>query len=440
MTKKPLAQDSKILLTSVVDFAGVTRGKSIPSSRSRLVSRNGVGASVSWALFSVVNDIAWIPSIGVVGDDRLVPDLSNVYNVDDSMIWAPADVWNQDGQRAFWCTRNFLREQVNSMSAEGIEVRVGSEIEFTLLPNYQEPNLRATPRPNWSSYGISGLLDYQEFVHDVCVDFERLGLGLEQFHAEFGDHQFELSMAHTDPIRAMDKIVLAKILLGRIARRYNCRLSFSPRPFADGASNGAHMHMSFYENGSPLLSGPPGPHGIGERGGSIIGGIVRYLPEFISMLAPSVLSPARLQESWSGSYACWGTENREAAVRFCEGDGNSSNIEVKCIDPSANPYISCGAILIMAKEGIAQNMQLPQEVEVDPSSLSNIDREKCQVVRVGTDQMAMLNELENSELARRALCPGFLDCLLAVRKYEYQAFSKCSLDETIAALRFAWSI
>jgi glutamine synthetase len=122
---------------------------------------------------------------------------------------------------------------------------------------------------------------------------------------------------------------------------------FLPRPFANEAGNGAHLHYSFTREGQPLLAGGTGIYGITAEGGSLIAGIVRYLPELVALLAPSVLSAERLQPGhWSGAYACWGLENREAAVRYCaanRGNPYGAHLEVKCIDPAANPYIACGS-------------------------------------------------------------------------------------------------
>lgn len=437
MGQETKSGDSQLLVVSVVDCAGVTRGKCVPNSRIRSAAQCGLGASTSWALFTVVNDLAWIPSVNVVGDDRIFPDLSSSVKLDRGLVWAPAEIWQQNGERAFWCTRTFLKQQVETLAAAGISAKVGCEIEFTLIPN-QSP----LPQTRWHSYGISSLLDQEDFVRNVCEEFHRINLGLEQFHAEFGYLQYEISMTASDPISAIDKLTLAKFLLGRIARRHNCVISFSPRPFANDASNGAHTHVSFYRNGTPLLSGHEGQYGISREGAAIIGGITHFLPELIGLLTPSILSVARLNGSWSGSYSCWGIENREAAVRFCPNSaegGDNANIEVKCIDASANPYVTCATILIMAIEGIERMLSLPKEISVHPDSLSEKDRKKWGVERLATDHIEMLDKLENSELARRTIQPQLLDSLIAVRRYENKVLKERPLEEVVETLRFAWS-
>ena len=45
-----------------------------------------------------------------------------------------------------------------------------------------------------------------------------------------------------------------------------------------------------------------------------------HLPALLAVGAPTVASYLRLIPShWAGAFACWGLENREAAVRFVTG-------------------------------------------------------------------------------------------------------------------------
>ena len=99
------------------------------------------------------------------------------------------------------------------------------------------------------------------------------------------------------------------------------------------------------------------------------------------MLCGSIVSGLRLQPgNWAGAYVCWGTENREAALRFVVGGpGNpyGGNVEVKVVDPSANPYFATATILGLALDGITENAVLPAETKVDPAALSDTERSRA---------------------------------------------------------------
>jgi glutamine synthetase len=164
----------------------------------------------------------------------------------------------------------------------------------------------------------------------------------------------------------------------------------------------------------------------------------------VGLLAPSILSPARLQPGrWAGAFACWGRENREAALRYCAanpGNPGGAHLEIKCVDPSANPYIAAATILAMARAGLEAGLALPPEVEADPAALSAEEREARQILPLGGDPQAILKRLEESHLARRWLDPQMLAALLAVRRHELERYGGQPLEDVTSALRFAWSV
>lgn len=428
----------KLLLTSIVDSAGVIRGKQVPVARLKSVHLAGLGASSTWGVFCIDNEVAWTPDFTAIGDERLRADLSALVELEGGLAWAPADVFGQDGEPTAWCSRAFLRQQQGRLEALGLDMLAGGELEFSLIP------AEGPLRDDWQSYGVGPELDVQGFLFDVEAAFGNAGLGLEQLHAEYGAHQYELSLSPALPLQAADKLALAKILLGRAARRHGLLVSFSPVPFANGVGNGAHLHFSFTRDGQPLFSGHEGPHGISREGGAIIAGVVSGLPELVGLLAPSLLSPMRLQPGhWSGAYACWGMENREAAVRFCaatSGNPHGANMEVKCIDGSANPYIAAGAVLTMALDGLARDMSLPDEVGNDPVKMSHEERAALGIRQLPPTQGEMLEALENSSLARGALGDMLLDALVAVRRHEMRTYGNTSLEDVTRKFRFAWSV
>jgi glutamine synthetase len=440
ITEALRAAGVRLVVGAIIDSAGVPRGKQVPVGRAGTLHRSGVGASSTWAVFCADNAIASTPRIGAVGDLRLRADLAAAVNVGGGLAWAPAEVFSQDGVASPVCWRGFLRRQQAAAEALGLEVLAAGEMEFSLLP--ARPDGAGGER--WSAYGLGPALDHEAFMLDLEAEFDRAQLGLEQLHAEYGHRQFEFSLTPAAPLQAVDKLALARFLLGRTARRHGLVVSLSPKPFVDGVGNGAHLHMSFRRDGEPLLSGGSGPHGITAEGGSLIGGIVAQLPELTGLLAPSALSSLRLQPGqWSGAYACWGLENREAAVRLCAanvGNPYGANIEVKCVDPAANPYVACGAILAAALDGLRAGTPLPPEVTVAPASLTEEEARRLGVVLLPGTHAAALDALEQSAAARRHLGDELLEALVAVRRHEQARYGGADVQTIVDSLRFAWSV
>ena len=178
--------------------------------------------------------------------------------------------------------------------------------------------------------------------------------------------------------------MLIRLVVSRAARRHGLRISLSPAPFAGNVGSGAHQHFSLSMPEGPLFSDGTGAHGMSPAGESAVAGVLRGLPEAQGILCGSIVSGLRMHPgNWSGAYVCWGTENREAAVRFVKGGPGSprgGNVEVKVVDPSANPYLASAAILGLALDGINREAALPPETTVDPALLSDADRERAGTV------------------------------------------------------------
>ncbi|WP_255620793.1 glutamine synthetase family protein [Pseudonocardia sp. DSM 110487] len=426
--------DVRLLSGSVVDPAGVIRAKHVPAQRAGAFHVSGMGASPSWNVFCVDNAIAFTPRFGVVGDLRLRADLTALRVLGEGLAWAPAEMFDQSGAPAPVCTRGLLRGTVAGLAERGLDARLGCELEMVLTPR---------SGPGWNAYGLGALLDIEPFVLDLLAAADRAGLPIEQLHAEYGDSQLEFSISPTDPLTAADHVVLARLLACRVARRHDVAVSFSPLPFAGGSGNGAHQHLSLSLGGAPLLSGGTGPYGLTDDGSAALGGIVAGLPELTAVFAGSVLSQHRLQPGhWSGAFACWGWENREAAVRLLAatpGNPHGASVELKCIDPSANPYLAAAAFLGLALEGLAESEPLPPEVTVAPAELTAEEAARTGTVRLPADQASALEALESSDRARRLLGEEILEALMAVRRYELETYGGKDVEAVAEKLRYSWS-
>jgi glutamine synthetase len=423
----------ELVAGTVTDLAGVTRAKYVPLRRLVSFQRAGMGVSPSWSVFCVDSGIAFTPSIGVVGDLRIRIDPADLRQVDDGVAWAPGDLHDQYGSPAPLCVRSLLARTEQAVTDHGLTARVGAELECTMLA----PDGNHASAEPWSPYGIRTSLDRSAFLVDLAVAAERAGLSIEQLHTEYGHDQLEMSLPPTTPVAAADAVILARIVIGRVAARHGLKISFSPVPFVGEAGNGAHLHLSFADDSGPLFCGGDGPHGIRPSGQSAIAGVLDGLPDLLGVYSGSVLSASRLRPgNWAGAAQCWGLENREAAVRFIAatpGNPHGANAELKIIDPSANPYLAVTALLGSALRGIDNNLRLPAEVADNPSQTT------APPPPLPTDQRTAIEALEASTTAAELLTPEVIEGIVAVRRHELTTYGDRPPAETIQALRLAWS-
>ncbi|MBV8181053.1 MAG: glutamine synthetase [Mycobacterium sp.] len=435
------AEGVDAVIGTVVNPAGLTLAKTVPIRRTNAFADPGLGASRSWHGFAIdQTGIASSEHIGVVGDHRVRIDLSALRIVGDGLAWAPGSFFEQDGSPVPTCSRGTLGRIEAALAEAGVEALVGHEIEFLLV----NPDGRRLPSTLWAQYGLAGVLEYEAFVRDVTAAAAVSGIVIEQLHPEYGANQFEISLTPQSPVAAADQLVLTRLIIGRIARRYGLRVSLSPAPFVGEVGCGAHQHFSLTGSAGPLFSDGAGTRGMTSKGENAMAGLLRGLLEAQGILCGSIVSGLRLHAgNWAGAYACWGTENREAALRFIAGGpGNpyGGNVEVKVVDPSANPYFATAAILGLALDGIKEKASLPPEIKVDPAVLSDSDRSRAGIVALSESQAKAIVALDNSRRLRAILGDPAVDVMVAVRSLEHEKYAHLNREQLADKFRMAWSV
>jgi glutamine synthetase len=429
------------LIGTVVNPAGLMHAKTVPLRRMGAFADPGLGASPVWHVFAIdQTGIVFGDALGVVGDQRIRIDLSGLRILGDGLAWAPGAFFNQDGSPDPYCSRGALRRVQDRLTDAGIDTVVGHEMEFVLVG----PDGSALPSHLWAQYGLAGVLEFEGFVRDVTDAASGSGVAIEQFHPEYGLNQFEISLSPQSPVAAADQLVLMRIIIGRVARRYGLRVSLSPVPFAGSVGSGSHQHFSMTRGKTPLFSDGDGVRGMTSEGESAVAGLLAGLPQAHGVLCGSVVSGLRMQPGhWSGAYVCWGTENREAAVRYLIGgpsNPHGANVEVKVIDPSANPYLATAAILGLALDGIDRKLALPPETTVDPATLTDDERKQAGMVLLPSSQVEALDALDQSSLLRGILGDVTVDAVVAVRRYEHENYGDLPPEELADKFRLTWSV
>jgi len=429
------------VIGTVVNPAGLTLAKMVEGESAAAFADPGLGASPTWHGFAIDQvGIAFTDAISVVGDQRVRVDLGGLRTLDEGLDWAPGSFFDQNGEPVPECSRGTLRRVELRLERAGLQARVGHEIEFLLV----DPAGDRLPGKLWAQYGIAGLLEHEAFARTVLASLDRAEVGVEQFHPEYGVNQFEMSLTPQSPVAAADQLVAARVMIGRAARAHGMRVSFSPVPFAGSVGCGAHQHFSLWREDQPLFAGGTGVHGMTNAGQAAVGGILAGLTEAQLVFCGSVVSGLRMQPgNWAGAHTCWGTENREAAVRFvAAGRANpgAANVEVKVVDPSANPYLATAAILGLALDGIESRAPLPPEVTVDPRELSADARDRAGVGVLSDCQADAIAALDGSARMREILGNPVVDATVAVRRYENEHYGRLDPVALTDTFRMAWSL
>ena len=437
------ARGVRAVALSQVDNSGVTRTKTVPVSLLERAVRFGIGMSPVFEVFMVNDSITSSDEVGgPVGDLRLMPDpfALKVLAAQPGWAWAPVDKHTQEGEVYPGCQRTFAKRMARRLADAGIEMRLSFELEW-----FQADADFDAERPvhRGPAYGLPVLATISDFVRDLIAALEEEGVGAEQFHPEYAMGQLELSVPPSDPVGAADTTVLVRQTIRAMAARHGMRASFSPVVIAGHVGNGGHVHFSLWRDGKNLFAGGDGPHGMTEVGRSFVAGVLAELPALVAIGSPSVPSYLRLiPQHWAGAFACWGRENREAAVRFVTGMVGSretaSNTEVKCFDSSANPYLLAGGLIAAGMAGVERNLELPQEVTSDPGGMSEQELAERGIQRLPQSVEEAVSHLEKSDVLRDAMGAMLFGPFVAVRRAEAEAFAGQEPDEVVAAHRWRY--
>jgi glutamine synthetase len=428
--------------TSFVDNSGISRVKAVPVPRLPALAAWGAGFSPAFDWFRF-DDLVVAPATGEgpVGDLRILPDLDRltVLAAQPGWAWAPGDRVRLDGTPHDQCSRLLLRRVEAELADRGLDVRAAFEIEWVVSVGDGDDLVPASRAP---AYGLDRLVDGSDYCRDVLTALADQGVEVLQLHPEYAAGQMEVSVAAETPVAAADTAVLVRSTIRAVGRAHGLRTSFSPKVDAGGVGNGGHVHLSLWRGDADLMAGGDGPYGLTTDGEAFSAGIFHRLPSLLALGAPSAASYLRLvPQHWAGVFHCWGQENREAPLRMVTGSDGSqawaANIEVKCFDLTANPYLALAGLLLAGGAGLAGDATLPDPVEVDPAALGEEVRAARGIVRLPQSLEDALGAFLADGVLTDGLGPALVRSLTAVRRSEAERFDGATPEEIAAAQRWA---
>ncbi len=417
------------------DNGGIVRGKATHVEGLADRIRTGIGLTVAMQAMNSLDHLQPVDGMGPVGEIRLVPD-------PDSFVvlpYAPRSAamlvnhMRLDGHPYEAGPRNFLIRQAERLSAEhGLAFSCSVENEFTLARPDEHGGFE--PIDESLCFSTVGMTASAEFADAIVGALDAQGIHLEQYYAELGHGQQELSVAHAPAVRAADTQILVRETIRAVATSFGLTASLAPKPFADQAGNGAHVHFSLWDaDGRNALHDPAGRFGLSSTAEAFLAGVLAHTPGLLGLTAPSFNSYRRLQpQFWSSAFVCWGPDNREATVRvpstFWGMEAASTNLEFKPADASCNPYLAFGGLIAAGLDGLERGLVPPEQLLVDPATLADDEREAAGAVRYPTSQAEALDALAADEILTGALGDLLSASYLAVRRSESETYAGEDLE------------
>ncbi|XP_077220169.1 nodulin/glutamine synthase-like protein isoform X2 [Tasmannia lanceolata] len=415
-----------------VDASGQHRCRAIPAKRFYEIVRNsGVGLAVAcMGMTSSSDGPAEGTNLTAVGEIRLIPDLSTKQRLpwshQEEMVLA--DMQLKPGESWECCPREALRRISKVLKEEfNLEMNSGFENEFFLLKNVlREGKTEWAPFDSTPYCSTSAFDAISPVLREVNSDLQSMGISVEQLHAESGNGQFEIVLAHRRCTHAADNLVLAREVIRAVARKHGLLATFVPKYSLDDIGSGSHVHLSLWTNGKNVFMASDESktlYGMSKVGEEFMAGVLYHLPSIMAFTAPLPNSYDRIQpNTWSGAYHCWGKENREAPLRTACPPGISiglvSNFEVKTFDGCANPYLGLASIIASGIDGLRRNLSLPEPVETNPSNHHGVLKRLPKVLSESVEA------LEKDIILKDLIGEKLVTAVIGVRKAEIDYYSK----------------
>lgn len=420
------------------DHANIVRGKTAHVSALPDFLESGIGLTVAMQAFTLTEHLAAGTHLGPVGEIRLVPDPRTYAVLPYAQREARllCDMYALDGQQWDLCPRTFLRRMINRAGQHGLRVQVAFEYEFYLARQIDDG--RFVPADDSLCFSSDGM-DRQSAVIGAILDaLDQQGLQPRQYYPELGPAQQELSIQHAPLLEAADRQVAVRETVRAVAMQHGLVVSFAPKPFPDQAGSGCHVHLSLWNGDQNMLYDAAGQFGISALGRQFIAGILEHQPALLALTCPSVNSYMRLQpNAWSSAYSVWGPDNREAAVRvpspFKGHIEATTNIEIKAVDGSANPYLALGAIVAAGIDGIERGLEPGEPLLTNPHELDDAEREARGIRRFPTSLADAIAALEEDQVLLDALGPNRAHEFIGVRRTEWAELGRASIAQQVAA-------
>jgi glutamine synthetase len=196
---------------------------------------------------------------------------------------------------------------------------------------------------------------------------EAFGIVVEAGHHEVASGQHEIDFQYADALSAADNAITFKYVLKAIARQNGLYATFMPKPIAGINGSGMHTHQSMMsiETGENMFADASDEFGLSLLAKQFIAGQLNHARSMCAVLAPLVNSYKRLVPGYEAPvYLSWARINRSALIRVPRiSDIKSTRLELRCPDPSCNPYLAFAAMLKAGLDGVEKKMTPPEALE-----------------------------------------------------------------------------
>jgi glutamine synthetase len=258
----------------------------------------------------------------------------------------------------------------------------------------------------------------------MATTLQSLGIQVEGMHHEVATGQHEIDFRYSNALETADNAVTFRVALKVIAQQHGLYCTFLPKPIRGIAGSGMHVHQSltYAATGKNAFSDAGDPHGLSRTAKQFIAGQLAHARGMCAVLAPLVNSYKRLAAGYEAPvFISWGRINRSALIRVPRASSvESTRLELRCPDPSCNPYLAFAVMLAAGLDGIRRDLPVPEATEENLYLAENRRASPLEILPESLNRA--LDALEQDSVVRDALGAHIFDRFLSAKRQEWQEY------------------
>lgn len=362
-------------------------------------------------------------------DMYLYPDLNTwlifPWSAEESKIARLiCDVYLPDGNPFPGDPRGVLKRVLSEANSLGFTaMNVGPEPEFFLFKTDEKGNPTMELNDNGGYFDLAPIDLGENCRRDIVLTLEDMGFEIEASHHEVAPGQHEIDFKYSDAVDAADQIQTFKLVVKNIARKHGLHATFMPKPLFGVNGSGMHCHQSLFRGNENAFYDESDELGLSETAKQYLAGILKHAHSFAAITNPTVNSYKRLVPGYEApSYIAWSAKNRSPLVRVPASRGLSTRIELRNPDPSANPYLALAAMLAAGLDGIKNNLQLGDPVNLNIYHMSDDEMAALGIQSLPENLKEAITAFSKNELLISALGEHISTHFIEAKRIEWDQF------------------
>lgn len=334
------------------------------------------------------------------------------------------DIYNPDGTPFAGDPRGNLKRALADMKELGFtSFNLGPEPEFFLFKLDENGEITTDLNDKGGYFDFAPTDLGENCRRDIVLELESLGFEVEASHHEVAPGQHEIDFKYADVVDACDNIQTFKLVVKTIARKHGLHATFMPKPLFGINGSGMHCNMSLFNEEGNVFYDESGEMGLSQTAYHFLGGLLKHARAYTAVCNPTVNSYKRLVPGYEAPvYVAWSGRNRSPLIRVPESRGLSTRLELRSVDPSANPYLTMAVLLQAGLDGIRNELTPPPAVDRNIYVMNEEERQHAQIEDLPSTLHNAIKELRKDQVMIDALGRHIFANFVEAKRMEWAAF------------------